>query len=232
MVRGPAHDEVVRRALLRQRGIVDASSATTVDRAGGPGRSGAAAPRQAPPAKPTPVVCLSDACLRRLADMLEERWLTTRGLNVRAPSTCMQPTGADDVNRITVNQALPGATGSELVLVEIDVPENYQAVVKGIGWIAALAPGAPSIDPYTEVEFSVRINGQEHPEHARIRTPITMDLAALASVQILVPSGGRFELVARHYAGASTTIRVSARAIGWQYVPVAQTDGVLGSIAY
>lgn len=227
----PGHDEIVRRALLRQRGAVEASSARAVDRSQGRGAP-SSAPRPGAPAKPAQMVCLDPRCLEQLADILEERWLTTRGLNVRGPSTCMQPYGADDINRIVLAQALPAATGSELVLVSFEVPANYQAVVKGVGWIAALAPGAPSIDPYTEVEFSLRVDGLEHPEHASIRTPVSVDLVSLASVQVIVPSGSRFELLARHYAGTSSTILLSARAIGWQYRPVAQTEGVLGSIAY
>ena len=168
--------------------------------------------------------------MRRLGDMMESRLLTGRGANVRAPSTCMQPSTGGDIDLFSapVTVSLLGT----FPLISY-TPGDVATAIKGIGWTATfLVAQSPTTDPFSMVRFSVFVKGQAVPPYVAMNFQVSIGLTALSATQILVNQGEAFEIRVDKFSDPSVIVAVRARAKGWAYTPTAPGDRVLGSIAF
>lgn len=185
------------------------------------------------------------ACIRALVFHLEGIWMTTRGMNMRAPSTCMPPVSSNDVDDVVVNVAVPiGVVGAETVILTRTTPQMM--VLKGLGVEIVTLPAAPIVDPYTELQVFLRKQrgaigsaaaqaagvGSTGPYYGLAVDVFGSSIVNLQPLTALAREGEIFELVVRRTV-AVTAFQASARWKGWEWTPAAITASpATSSIAY
>ena len=182
--------------------------------------------------RPPGDVCLSDACMSRLIDRMRAMLESNRGANVRAPSTCQQPTNSQDVDRFLTGVVIAaGAAVGTVATVATFSCGGLQAVLKGMGWTASVLP--PSVtDPFSIVRFRLLLNGAPLAPYDGMPFGASLGLAGLTAIQVLMKSGDVATLQAEKYAAVAEQVTCAGRLKGWSYTPTQDRDGVLGTIAW
>jgi hypothetical protein len=207
-------------------------------------------------------VCLCPATIEQLAAaitrQMEAAWITTRGMNIRAPSTCQQPVTSSDIDAFRTAVAIPDAmaVGTFTPVARI-VATTQQIVVKGMAWTAVVV--APALtDPFTVCRFrlvksrqQVRVDPSAIPlgnpwettstdADSQVLLPYnqmafasSINLAGLSAVQVLLKRDEVLTLECEKFAAsAGAAFTVAGRLKGWGFVSAVEADGVLGTIAW
>lgn len=224
----------------------------------------------APPASPTVVVDLDGlaqticACLAeqtkqllaelpdKIAERVEQRLVTSRGIVVAPPPTCAQPVGGTDIDDQVIKVALPGtdAVGTRHTILKRTATRS--TVIKGINWFFAIDKSVGKLaDPTDQIACSILVNGnpvgntpqaigglpttgtRTHGAYSQQRIPPAPGgIQALGASQIYVESGDTVELVAErmaHTSGTAVDFQITARWKGWDWTPTVNAPGATGA---
>jgi len=177
-------------------------------------------------------VCLDPKCARALLHELEERLITTRGVNVRASATCQQPVSSDDVDIFDTSGSFTAgaAIGTKIPLCTKTLG-GVQTVIKGIGWQAAVvSPG--TTNPYSCLKFTLKVNGAPVAPYVDMKFTPSLNLVGLTACQVLLKEGDTVAIEVEKYAASGDAFQVGARLKGWSYTPTQNIQGVLGTQAF
>lgn len=179
-------------------------------------------------------------------DALENRLLTTRGVRVQPPSTCVKPVAGLDVDDLVVNLAVLGAdpAGTRDVILERVV--GQPTILHGLG-VRIVQPATAVVnDPWTQLRLFLTVDDAAPGDEPLTDTATALSTATLRSsgyqnigadfsnglqqltwLGLAVLPKRRIQLVVERIAptsGSATDFNISARWKGWTYPSTARTD--------
>ena len=174
-------------------------------------------------------VCLTEETLDRLAEKIEQRLLTSKGIRVTAPTTCTQPSTAEDVDVIAYKQAPPAGVGDRITLLSFRA--DRVAVIKGLG-ISYDSTGAATEAPEDFWASQLKVNGQLVHPYQEIYPRFATGVLALGALQIVLRPQDLLTLEVEKLATPVNSWLLSARIKGWQFEPTSDSGRNSDLIAY
>lgn len=179
--------------------------------------------------------------MRRLAALIGQHvadsLAQSRGTPVRPPSHACPPVWARNFDlgiRPTVDYIVLAPLSAATVVESMRLHPGFYAVVAGVSWTVAFDAPTATGNPYLSTPFSIRLGGIPHEAYSGVTRQLTASLAALQPIQaILVPQnrdqGELLELVLQNNH-PTEAVRVTARALGWQFPVAGSHTGIEGGL--
>ncbi len=192
-----------------------------------------------------------DALPGRIAEEIERRLVTSRGIAVRPAPTCAQPVSSHDVDDQVLQFPLPSSDGDGVRRVILKRVARQSMVLKGLNWQFAVDKSVQRpADPGDQVVVHVLVNGSpvgsafqgdDMPTgglrtraayHETRRPPAPGGVDQLAPAQIYVREGDTVEIIAERVTPPVNQERIdyliSARWKGWEWTPTIDAPGATG----
>jgi len=171
--------------------------------------------------------------IEELARAIEQRLLTSKGIQTAGPLTCSQPATGRDLDLVARSIQPGSSVGDEVVLLE-GSPGGRIWIVKGIGLeVIQRASSKINGDPANDMAWRLQLDGQVVQPYSELWPMFGTGLRALASLQLVVRPGQTVSIIVRRRAvSVGVSWFLGARLKGWEVIPTAETGRDSDLVAY